>query len=406
MSTNLMESLSGVFNNELISKAASSLGESEGGITKLLGAGIPTVLSGILRNSGADSGANVLNLAKQAVGTGVLDNAGGIFSGSSNSAGLLEKGSGFLSGLFGSKVGALTSLISSFAGVKQSSVGSMLSAVAPLALGYIGKHALSNNLSGGGITSWLNGQKSQIAGAIPAGLNISGILDDVTPKVPHAVREAIVPEPKKSENNWLWPVLLGLLGIAALLYFLRGCNNDSTTPAVSEAVVTPEIKDTVAAIVTAPVESFMVTLPDGVTLNALKGGIEDKLVTFLNDAGSKAGKDVWFDFDNLNFETGSAKITAESQAQVNNIASILKAYPNVEIKIGGYTDVTGDAAANKKLSQDRATAVLAALTAAGAKSTQVVEAEGYGAQYAKAAADASDEERKKDRRIAVSVRKK
>jgi outer membrane protein OmpA-like peptidoglycan-associated protein len=150
----------------------------------------------------------------------------------------------------------------------------------------------------------------------------------------------------------------------------------------------------------------MVTLPDGVTLNALKGGIEDKLVTFLNDAGSKAGKDVWFDFDNLNFETGSAKITAESQAQVNNIASILKAYPNVEIKIGGYTDVTGDAAANKKLSQDRATAVLAALTAAGAKSTQVVEAEGYGAQYAKAAADASDEERKKDRRIAVSVRKK
>jgi len=157
---------------------------------------------------------------------------------------------------------------------------------------------------------------------------------------------------------------------------------------------------------TAKPESIKVKLPDGTELNANKGGIEDKLVAFLNDSTAKAGKDAWFDFDNLNFKTNSAEITAESHAQVQNIASILKAYPKLKIKIGGYTDKTGDDAINKKLSQGRADAVLAALKEHKAAETQLVGAEGYGSSFAKAAADAPDEEKQKDRRISVQVREK
>ncbi len=115
-----------------------------------------------------------------------------------------------------------------------------------------------------------------------------------------------------------------------------------------------------------PLASIKVKLPDGVELDAYRGGIEDKLVTFLNDPASQGGKDVWFDFDNLNFQTGSAELTAESMKQVNNIAAILKAYPKLKIKIGGYTDKSGDASINKKLSQERADAILAALKNTGA----------------------------------------
>lgn len=152
-------------------------------------------------------------------------------------------------------------------------------------------------------------------------------------------------------------------------------------------------------------ESVHVMLPNGKELNAYKGGIEDMLVVFLNDSSSKAGKDVWFDFDNLNFKTGSAEITEESQLQVSNISEILKAYPKLKIKIGGYTDKTGDSLTNLALSNNRAKVVADALAKLNS-SGQVTGAEGYGSQFAKAAADAPDAERAKDRRISVSVREK
>ncbi len=78
----------------------------------------------------------------------------------------------------------------------------------------------------------------------------------------------------------------------------------------------------------------------------------------------------------------------------------------MKIKIGGYTDKSGDSAANQKLSLERANATLAAIKAAGANPKQLVGAEDYGSMFAKANATAPDEERKKDRRIAVSVREK
>jgi outer membrane protein OmpA-like peptidoglycan-associated protein len=179
----------------------------------------------------------------------------------------------------------------------------------------------------------------------------------------------------------------------------------------TDSITTSQLADSNAMTVTegGPVvtrESIQVTLPDGTVLDAYKGGIEDQLVAFLKDDSRKAGKDVWFDFDNLNFKTGSAELTEESMKQVGNIAAIMKAFPKAKIKIGGYTDRTGDSTANLRLSQGRADAVVTALKKSNTNSMQLLGAEGYGSQFAKAAADAPDEERKKDRHISVSVREK
>jgi len=46
----------------------------------------------------------------------------------------------------------------------------------------------------------------------------------------------------------------------------------------------------------------------------------------------------WFSCDRLTFETGKATLKPESQEQLKNLAEILKAYPKVAIKVGGYTD--------------------------------------------------------------------
>jgi outer membrane protein OmpA-like peptidoglycan-associated protein len=214
------------------------------------------------------------------------------------------------------------------------------------------------------------------------------------------------PVEEKSLAGPYLPRVLGTVLVLGLIIFIgKGCHEGEEPDSSVISEQTAKTADTVATeMANTARESLKVKLPGGTELDAFKGGIEDQLVAFLNNISSKPGKDVWFDFDNLNFKTGSADITAESMKQVQNIAAILKAYPKLKIKIGGYTDKTGDSLANIKLSTSRAESVVAALKNTDANPAQVTGAEGYGSAFAKAAANAPDEERKKDRRISVSPR--
>jgi outer membrane protein OmpA-like peptidoglycan-associated protein len=107
----------------------------------------------------------------------------------------------------------------------------------------------------------------------------------------------------------------------------------------------------------------------------------------------------------LKFETGSAKLKAASAEQIKNIAGILKTYTNVKLKIGGYTDNTGDAAANMKLSQERAEAAKAAIVREGIDGRRM-EAEGYGDQHAICPANSTPECKAVNRRIDIRVTQK
>ena len=150
---------------------------------------------------------------------------------------------------------------------------------------------------------------------------------------------------------------------------------------------------------------------NGVALKGKANGMESQLITFLKDgsytkaADDAALKDRWFDFDNITFKMGSStQLEAGSDVQLKNLAAILKAYPDSKIKIGGYTDKTGDEAVNTKISTERAGFISAELGKLGV-GAQVVSAEGYGSKFATVPADASDAERAKDRRLAVRFTK-
>ena len=132
-------------------------------------------------------------------------------------------------------------------------------------------------------------------------------------------------------------------------------------------------------------------------------GIEAKLVTFIK-SDKAVDKTTWFDFDRLTFETGKATLKPESQEQLKNIAEILKAYPAVNIKLGGYTDNIGKADANLKLSGDRAQSVKKELVGMGISDSRL-EAEGYGQEYPVAVND-TEAGRAQNRRISVRATKK
>lgn len=155
-----------------------------------------------------------------------------------------------------------------------------------------------------------------------------------------------------------------------------------------------------------------VTIPvKGVELTGYANGLEERIVKFLesgayqNAADDAALKDVWYDFDNVNFKMGASKeLEAGSEGQIQNLAKILKAYPEAKIKIGGYTDKTGNEVVNQKISQDRANFIKSELTKLGV-GNQVVTAEGYGSKFATVAAEASNDERAVDRKMAVRFTK-
>ncbi|WP_053004286.1 OmpA family protein [Flavobacterium sp. ABG] len=101
----------------------------------------------------------------------------------------------------------------------------------------------------------------------------------------------------------------------------------------------------------------------------------------------------------INFDTDKATIKTESLPIVDEIQKLLTNNPNLKIAIEGHTDNSGIAARNKKLSQDRANAVKAALTSKGINATRL-QTKGWGAD--KPITDNNSEENKaKNRRVEI-----
>jgi K(+)-stimulated pyrophosphate-energized sodium pump len=55
----------------------------------------------------------------------------------------------------------------------------------------------------------------------------------------------------------------------------------------------------------------------------------------------------WYTIENLYFETGSSDLKAGSEVQLLNLVEIMNAYPDLKIKLGGYTDNSGNEESNQ-----------------------------------------------------------
>jgi outer membrane protein OmpA-like peptidoglycan-associated protein len=223
-----------------------------------------------------------------------------------------------------------------------------------------------------------------------------------------------------SGSRWLVPLaILGALILAWLLY--RALSGAGTPPVAAPVVAAANTATTTAATAASEAastaanaagnvanaawaalgEMTKVKLPDGTELNVPANGVESKLIAYLKDPNSTVSDDKWFDFDRLLFDTGKATLQPASQEQVGNVAAILKAYPKVKIRLGGYTDNTGNAESNVKLSDERANAVMAELAKLGTDPARM-SAKGYGEEHP-VADNATEEGRAKNRRISLRV---
>jgi len=80
----------------------------------------------------------------------------------------------------------------------------------------------------------------------------------------------------------------------------------------------------------------------------------------------------------VNFKTGSAMLTPLSTKALDELITVLKAYPQNKISIEGHTDITGKHTTNLKLSQARAQSVTNYLITQGIPRERIVSVIGYG----------------------------
>jgi OOP family OmpA-OmpF porin len=99
----------------------------------------------------------------------------------------------------------------------------------------------------------------------------------------------------------------------------------------------------------------------------------------------------------VNFESGSAALTPDSYAVLDNVVRSLQAYPEVRVEIRGHTDSQGPASFNVELSQRRAESVKQYLINSGIDPTRLVS-KGVGEEEP-VASNANPEGRAQNRRI-------
>lgn len=398
----LMDAVKGYLTPDVVRNASSLVGESESSTRQTLNGAVPTVLSGLTNMVSTPTGASGLASLIRDGGFGsAVDNVSSLFSGGSATSGMLSVGSQLLGKIFGGRSSAVTDVLSRSGGVSPASANSLLSLAAPLVMGVLGKRASAQGLDASGLANSLLAEKSEIAAAAPSGLSqvlgggpsvVSRAAETTTRYAPAATDVRTYAEPRRTGlGRWL-PLLLLALGALALLSFLRG-----RTPRTNVA-------NTVQRGTELGTNALAnLTLPGGITLSVPPGSINYNLARYLGDS-SATDVPRTFVFDHLNFESGSAGLTADSQKTVNDLAQVLKAYPNAQVQIVGHTDNTGSPDANQALSLARAGAVKGMLVAQGIGADRITT-QGFGQDHPLASND-TEEGRARNRRIELNVTKK
>ncbi len=425
--SNIIDGLMGMLSKEMMGTISDKLGENQSGVSSALGGLIPSILGSLVTKAegGREGFGPIFDLIKN---QGSNFDLGGLVDliGSGNLAhnDPRDIGGGLLGSLLGSKTGGLIDAVSNMSGIGKKSSSSLLGMAAPFIMSYLAKKIKGEKMDVGGFMSMLLSQKSSIMGAIPAVLSsVLGFGGQPSVAASKVNSSSRVPAASTSGGGmgflrWLLPLLAVLL----LGYFgLKSCGSDvqanlneageaMSTAATDAAAKAEEMATDAAATASDAMGSLQETasglwaraLPGGVTIEANKEGVEYSLINFI-EGSNPVDKTTWFNFDALRFKTGSAELDTEySTRQIDNMVAVLKAYPAVNLKIGGYTDSDGEEAMNMTLSQKRADAVKMAITAKGIAADRL-DAEGYGEQHPVCPANDTPECKAQNRRIAARV---
>jgi OOP family OmpA-OmpF porin len=380
-----------------VSEIATSLGEPEESVARGMDSSIAAVLGGMMGKAD-DPGAlrKILDLIPVDSGEVSWSHLASDLSNPTSAS--IAGGKRVLSSLFGPSESTVMGAVSRECGLDPGTASTLLAIAAPTVVSYLNKRARDESMSMTGLGAILQKERATIRGALPAGLS-----ELFLPSFPVAAGASpVVAQSFIRERGFpSWATALGLCGAALGCFWLL---THARRPVTEMRAVATGAANRLADEASVWGDFVRQKLPNNVDLNVPANGIESRLLVFIQDPNTVVDETSWFDFDRLKFDSGSATLRPESRAQLDNIAAILTAYPNVHVKIAAFTDSVGSGERNLQLSQVRADSVRTELVAKGI-SPKRVTAQGLGEQNA-AADNSTVSGRARNRRASLQVTQK
>jgi hypothetical protein len=178
----LLDGLMGQLGGPALQQISKQLGTDDATAQNAIGAALPMLLGALAKNASSADGAAALATALQAKHDGsILDDVAGALGNPQTGA----AGAGILAHVLGGKQQVAAQGIAQAAGIDASKAGALLSMLAPLVLGQLGKAQRGGGLDAGGLAAMLGQERAGLggqAGGLLALLDRDGdgnVVDDV-----------------------------------------------------------------------------------------------------------------------------------------------------------------------------------------------------------------------------------
>lgn len=183
---NIMDMVKGAVSKQVMGQLGGILGTDEKQTSSAIDIGASTILGGLINKASSKEGAQqVFDLAKN-TDASVLDKLGDILgSGGEQLEAVQESGGGMLEGILGgSGQNSMIQMVSKYLGLDESTMGKLLTMLAPIIISTIGKHISSSGMDADGLSGLLADQKQHLAGALPGpladSLGLGNLLSNVS----------------------------------------------------------------------------------------------------------------------------------------------------------------------------------------------------------------------------------
>lgn len=426
MSPNLLSFLEGQLSADVVAGLASYLQVPavQAGTAAL--AGQQALLVALTQRATSPHGARELLSTFDAVGAERLDSLAEHLTSRSNLAAVAHNGSPLAASLLDGNETAVVNWLAGAVGLGQESARVLLGLLAPLVL-----HGIRSYLTASGqainpstLADLFGTQAAPLLANIPVGLATALAVPSVADLV-RDTRASSSNDGSRATGLEFLKWVLPLIAVVSLMVYVMGGGASSGDANEGKAAAPPpspvsgldaDPPDTGAPTTTEATPGIptrsqvslgaMVDrpLPQQRPIRVPENGLESRLLAFITDATRAVDSTTVFTFDRLEFDTATATLRPNSNAQLDAMAAILEAYPQVSVKISGSTDNIGDDVTNLRLSSARAEATKAALVARGVAARRI-STEGFGSQYP-VASNATEEGRQRNRRIDIRVTRK